>query len=291
MDSTTKVLFMLQYCNGLTWKDQYHLLKCFPDLKEIPHLTSSQFSFVTGRTEKHSDLILSQFHSLSFHKLYSSLIHSNTRFIPIYDQRYPESLKALPQPPWSLFAKGEIQLLKERKLAVVGARKGDHYGKKALQTIIPPLVQHRIVIISGLAKGIDAFSHEETLKANGKTVAVIAGGFDHVYPKENIQLANHIAEKGLILTEYAPDRKPEKWQFPARNRVISGLAHAVLVVQAAKKSGSLITASFAIEQGIEVFAIPGQITHPLSAGVHELIADGAKLVHSAQDILAEFPGI
>ncbi len=282
---------MLQYCSSVGWKDQYQLLQYNPDLTKLPLLTSAELALITGRTEKQADCILRQFHSLSFNHLHSSLIQSDTFFIPIWDERYPESLKKLPQPPWGFFAKGSLSLLKEKKLAVVGARNGDQYGKEALQKIIPPLIKKNIAIVSGLARGIDTFSHKEALKSNGKTIAVVAGGFQHFYPKENADLANRIAKQGLILTEYAPNIKPERWQFPARNRIISGLSNAVLVVQAAKKSGSLITASFALEQGIEVFAVPGSITHPLSEGVHALISDGAKPVHSAADILTEFPFI
>lgn len=288
MDETAKKLLILQYCPSVTWKDQYLLLKHDPYLREMPHLTAAEIARITGRSIKQAQIILHEFNSVSYNHLYSSLTKSQTTFVPIFDERYPEPLKRLPQPPWVLFAIGDVRLMKhDRILAVVGARNGDEYGRKALQAIIPGLVEKHISIISGLAKGIDAFSHEEALNAGGKTIAVIAGGFQHFYPKENIALARQIARDGLILSEYAPHIKPERWQFPARNRIVSGLSGGVLIVQAAKKSGSLITANFAMEQGIDVFAVPGPITHPLSEGVHSLIADGAKIVHCADDILVE----
>jgi DNA processing protein len=288
VNDTTKYLLLLHYCKGPGWKDYFHLFKHDPDLTHLLDTTPSQFSRLTGRSEQESASILQQLHSLSLEHILSSLTCSNTLFIPIYDKRYPDVLKTLPQPPWALFAKGDSSLLLGKKLAIVGSRHGDQYGKDALKQLIPPIVEKNITVVSGLAKGIDAFAHEQTLRSCGKTIAVIAGGFNHFYPRENIGLAQQISKHGLVVSEYAPPTKPEKWQFPARNRIVSGLSKAVLVVQAAKKSGSLITASYALEQGMDVFAVPGPITHPLSEGVHELIGDGAKIVHSAADIYTEF---
>ncbi|MGG3451348.1 DNA-processing protein DprA [Domibacillus aminovorans] len=288
MNDTTKYLLLLYYCKGPGWKDFYYLFKHDPDLMLLPKITPSQFSYLTGRSELQSASILQQFHSLSFEHILSSLARSNTHFIPIYDERYPDLLKTLPQPPWALFARGDLTLLKGKNLAIVGSRHGTQYGKDALKLLIPPLVEKNITVVSGLAKGIDAFAHEQTLHSCGKTIAVIAGGFNHFYPRENVGLAQQIIKQGLVVSEYAPTTKPEKWQFPARNRIVSGLSKAVLVVQAAKKSGSLITASYALDQGMDVFAVPGPITQPLSEGVHELIRDGAKIVHSAADIYTEF---
>jgi DNA processing protein len=289
LDNTEKQLLKLQYCPGISWKDQYLLLKNDPGLNQLSYMTAAEFAAITSRSIGQAETILNAFQALSYEPLYSSLLESSTTFIPIFDLQYPESLKKLPQPPWALFAMGNTSLLKSRNIiAVVGAREANQYGREAVQKIIPDLIKENTSIISGLAKGIDAFSHEEALQADGKTIAVIAGGFKYFYPKENIALAHRISKQGLILSEYAPNRKPERWQFPARNRIVSGLSKGVLVVQAAKKSGSLITASFALEQGIDVFAVPGPITHPLSEGVHALIADGARIVHSADDILSEW---
>lgn len=288
MNDTTNYLLLLHYCKGPGWKDFFNLFKYDTDLTYLSKITPSQFSHLTGRSELQSLSILQQLHSLSSETILSSLAYLNTHFIPIYDERYPASLKTLPQPPWALFAKGNLALLNGKKLAVVGSRQGTRYGKDALKVLIPPLVEKNITVVSGLAKGIDAFAHEQALHSCGKTIAVIAGGFNHFYPRENVGLAQQIIKHGLVVSEYAPATKPEKWQFPARNRIVSGLSNAVLVVQAAKKSGSLITASYALEQGIDVFAVPGPITDPLSEGVHELIKDGAKIVHSPADIYTEF---
>ncbi|WP_233129792.1 DNA-processing protein DprA [Domibacillus epiphyticus] len=291
MDSATKYLLLFHYCCEAGWKDLFHLFKHDPDFSQLPNLTASQLSHITGRSEQHSASILYKLHSLSAEHILATLSEENIHFIPFYDQRYPDVLKTLPQPPWALFSKGNTGLLSSQKIAVVGSRNGDQYGKESLKQLIPPLVKRNFTIVSGLAKGIDAFAHEQTIESKGNTIAVIAGGFNHFYPRENIGLARQIVNEGLVLSEYAPHIKPAKWHFPARNRIISGLSKAVLVVQAAKKSGSLITASFALEQGIDVFAVPGPITHTLSEGVHELIADGAKIVHSAEDILVELNGI
>ncbi|WP_338753985.1 DNA-processing protein DprA [Bacillus sp. FJAT-52991] len=212
----------------------------------------------------------------------------NISFIPLYSEKYPELLLQLPQPPWGLYALGDLSLLSsERKLAIVGARKANEYGVQSIQLLMPKLVEHNCVIVSGLAKGIDTFAHQEAMKLSGRTIAVIAGGFHHLYPAENISLAREMAKYQLVLSEYPPNTRPAKWQFPARNRVISGLSLGTLVIQAGKRSGSLITAYCALEQGREVFCVPGKITDPLSEGTNDLINDGAKLVRTSEDILNE----
>ncbi|MFK2824983.1 DNA-processing protein DprA [Bacillus sp. B190/17] len=288
LDELTEKIIRLQHCRGLGWKAIYLLLKQEPDLKNLYQYSASYISSVLAIPSSRSIPIVEQLAASLTQPLLRKYRDQGISVIPIYSSFYPPLLKTLPQPPWVLYASGSTAMLADdRKLAIVGARDADEYGRKVIQLLMPLLVENDCVIVSGLAKGVDAFAHEEALYKGGKTIAVIAGGFHHFYPRENIPLAKKILQSGLILSEYPPEVKPEKWHFPARNRIISGLALGTVVVQAGKKSGSLITAHYALEQGREVFCVPGRIDDPLSAGTNELISDGAKLVQTSADILSE----
>lgn len=208
-------------------------------------------------------------------------------YLTYFDAEYPDLLREIYNPPLILFYKGNIKLLTQKALAIVGARDANYYGRQVLNKIIPPLIEKEMVIVSGLAKGIDTFAHMATIENRGQTIAVLGGGFFHIYPKENDSLAKEIALRHLLLSEYPPIERPAKWKFPMRNRIISGLTQGTLVVQAKERSGSLITADFALEQGREVFAIPGNITDVLSGGTNDLIQQGAKLVMNANHIIEE----
>ena len=206
--------------------------------------------------------------------------------ITIESEKYPELLKQIYDPPKGLYIMGNIDILNNPSIAIVGCREATEYGKKAATYFAYNLAKQNINIVSGLAKGIDSFSHIGALQANGKTIAVIGSGLDIIYPKENAYLAKRILEQGgAIVSEYPLGTKPQKEHFPARNRIISGLSQAVLVVEAKEKSGSLITADFAMEQGKEVFAVPGNINSLNSVGTNNLIKDGATPVSNYSDIL------
>lgn len=200
---------------------------------------------------------------------------------------YPPALLEIPDPPCLLYAKGCLELLNRPALAMVGARNATPQGEQNATAFAQALAEAGITVISGLALGIDAAAHRGGLKGPGSTVAIIGTGADRIYPAHNAALAREIAAKGLVLSEFPLGTPPAAHNFPRRNRIISGLARGVLVVEAAINSGSLITARLAGEQGREVFAIPGSIHSPLSKGCHLLIKQGAKLVDSAQDILEE----
>ena len=210
------------------------------------------------------------------------------KVLTILDAVYPRRLKEIYLPPIVLFYKGELSLLNERLVALVGSREHSNYAKQCTKIIVQDLVQKKIGIISGLAKGVDSLAHRECLKGDGKTIAVIGSGLDVVYPPENANLYKEIGEKGLIISEYPLGSRPLKFHFPYRNRIIAGLSHGVCVVEAKERSGSLITANIALSENREVFAIPGSILDGLSDGCHHLIQEGAKLVTSGQDVLAEF---
>ena len=206
--------------------------------------------------------------------------------VSIFDQDYPIELKHTYNPPVLLFYQGNIELLSKPKLAIVGARKCSETGKQSVRKVVNELGNH-FTIVSGLARGIDTCAHMEALKNKGNTIAVIGTGLDVYYPKENKALQDYMSKNHLVLSEYAPSEQPLKYHFPERNRIISGLCQGVLVVEAKLRSGSLITCERAMEEGRDVFAIPGNILDGKSAGCHHLIQEGAKLVTSGQDILDE----
>jgi len=204
------------------------------------------------------------------------------------DTLYPLLLKEIPDPPPVLFARGDVSLLAVPQLAIVGARRATPLGLENAEAFACSLAQAGLCITSGLAQGVDAASHRGALKAGGKTIAVMGTGISRIYPAVHRQLAKDIlANGGLLLSEFPIDAGPASWHFPQRNRIISGLSLGVLIVEAALKSGSLITARMALEQGREVFAIPGSIHNPLARGCHQLIRQGAKLVETAADVIEE----
>lgn len=204
------------------------------------------------------------------------------------EKNYPEKLRRIYASPAKLYLLGDETILNKPSIAIIGCRQASDYGKKVAFRFAYELARQGIVVISGLARGIDTCSHLGSVRANGRTIAVLGSGFGHIYPKENKGLCREIIQKGgAILTEYAPESKPEKMHFPARNRLISGLSNGILVVEAKEKSGTLITVDYALDQGKDVFIIPGNITSQNSNGTNSLIQQGAKLVTKVEDILSE----
>jgi len=210
--------------------------------------------------------------------------------ITLADEVYPRLLLEIADPPPLLYARGRVELLQRAALAIVGSRNATLQGEANAQTLARALSEAGLTVVSGLALGIDAAAHRGGLAGPGSTIAVLGTGIDVVYPSRNAALAAEIAERGLLLSEFPLGTAPAAQNFPRRNRLISGLARGCLVVEAALASGSLITARAAADQGREVFAIPGSIHSPLAKGCHALIKSGAKLVESAEDVLAELAG-
>lgn len=205
--------------------------------------------------------------------------------IPIESSKYPKLLKQIYDPPQILYVLGNEKILNNPSIAIIGCREASEYGKKCAEYFAYNLAKQKINIVSGLAKGIDSFSHIGALRANGKTIAVVGSGLDIVYPIENKYLVEQIIkEGGTIISEYPIGTKPEKNHFPARNRIISGLSKGIIVVEAKEKSGSLITVDFAIEQGRDVFVVPGNINSKNSVGTNNLIKEGAIPVCNYKDI-------
>ncbi len=215
------------------------------------------------------------------------LERSGARLIPVDHADFPPLLRQIADPPLALFTRGDAALLASPQLAMVGSRNPSVEGRRNAEEFAAYLSRCGLTITSGMALGIDAASHRGALKAGGATVAVWGTGLDKAYPPRNLDLAEEIAAKGLLVSEFPPGTPPLPTHFPRRNRLISGLSVGTLVVEAANRSGSLITARLASEQGREVFAIPGSIHNPMARGCHRLLREGAKLVESAADILEE----
>ncbi|GAA0364964.1 DNA-processing protein DprA [Bacillus horti] len=222
-------------------------------------------------------------------KLLLELKAKDIYLIPITDPRYPPMLKEIFDPPWLLFAKGSISLLSQPCLSFVGSRKTTKYGIAATVKLVTSLVQQDWCVVSGMALGIDAVSHRVALQEKGATIAVLGSGIDIPYPSQHKQLYEQITQNGLILSEYPPGVRAHPGFFPKRNRIISGISYGTVVIEANKRSGSLITAQLALEQGREVFAVPGSIFDQQSIGTNLLIQQhGAKLVLEHSDITQEF---
>jgi len=205
------------------------------------------------------------------------------------DLRYPTALAAIHDPPPTLWIKGQADVLRTPSVAIVGSRAASAYALEVARRLGADLARRNVTVVSGMARGVDSAAHRGALDADGVTIAVLGCGVDIVYPREHAALAARICERGALVSEFPQGTPPLKYNFPQRNRVISGLSLAVVVVEAAEGSGSLITADFALEQGRAVLAVPGNVLGGRNYGAHALLRDGAKLVECADDILEELP--
>ena len=204
-----------------------------------------------------------------------------------FDSVYPKPLIELPNPPTIIYKRGDLVEEDSLAIAIVGSRHATPYGKRIAERLARGLAMAGYTIVSGLARGIDAAAHKGALEANGRTIGVLASGLLNIYPAEHADLARRVSESGALISESAPNHPPKSGSFPQRNRIISGLSLGTIVVEAADRSGALITARLASEQGREVFAVPGPVDSRMSRGCHQLIRDGAKLVESVDDVLEE----
>ncbi len=270
------------------------LLKRFHTPKDIYNATELELLEVDGIGDNTVKSILNSKNNRVLENHLEYLEKNRINFITIEDDEYPKALKEIYDYPISLYIKGNVELLKEKCIAVVGCRDVSDYGIKASKYFAYNLARNDICIVSGLAKGVDSFAHigaliQEKDRNNIKgvrTIAVLGNGLDSIYPKENQELANMILEYGgAIISEYPLGTKPEKMNFPARNRIVSGLSLGTLVIEAKEKSGTLITVDFALEQGRDVFVVPGNINSLNSVGTNRLIKEGAQLVNCYEDIL------
>lgn len=260
------------------------LYEYFPDLQ-----TAWQASFGelkrAGLSEKDAELIIAQRLHIYPEEEWRRLTKINVHVMTIKEKEYPPLLKEIYSPPALLYVKGTIPENLDFMVAVVGTRKMTSYGRQITPEIVRDLARMHIVIVSGLALGIDALAHQSCLEAGGQAVAVLGCGLDNVYPVTNCRLAEEVVRHGALISEYPLGAQPLKQHFPARNRIISGLSRGVLVIEGGEDSGSLITARCALEQNREVMAVPGNINSQTSRGPNQLIKMGAKVVTSAEDVL------
>lgn len=210
--------------------------------------------------------------------------------ITIEDDKYPEQLRSINNPPKHLYIRGNIELLKTPIISIIGSRACSENGTKLTQQFSKELVSQGITIASGMAVGIDSIAHETTLQEKGKTIAVLGSGFNNIFPTENIELYKQIIKKeGLVITEYPPEEKAKSKNFLERNRIVSGLSLGILVIEAAYRSGTSVTAKLAKKQGKKIFALPHEVSDKHGVGTNRLIQEGAKIVTNAEDIIREFP--
>ncbi|MBB1079104.1 DNA-protecting protein DprA [Limosilactobacillus sp. STM2_1] len=277
-------LLRLSLCRGISLVSKYRLWECAQRTRCFNNI-----NFLI----EHSKISLRS--ATAFKNNWTSSDLDNTvkmnkqePFITIVDPLYPLNLKETYCPPLVLFYRGNLSLLHQPSIGVVGTRQITAYGQSALRGLLPPLIKRQIVVISGLAQGVDGLSHELALKYGGQTIGVIGCGLDKAYPQNHQQLQKDVASRGLLISEYGIGEPPLAYHFPERNRIIAGLSEVVLVVEAKKRSGSLITANIALDENRSVCAVPGRIDAPLSVGCNSLIAAGAKPILKTQDLLDEF---
>lgn len=282
-----KYWIWLASVEGLGPVKKFALLNKFETAKRIYNATEKEILKVDGMSDKIVQNMQKAKDAKLLEKYEKYILKNDIKIINISDDNYPVKLKNIYAPPITIFAKGDISLLNSKSIAIVGSREPSKYGIYVAEKFSKELSKEGITIVSGLARGIDTFAHVGALSSFGKTIAVLGSGIDVVYPKENAKYYREISEEGLIISEYIVGTAPESKNFPQRNRIISGLSDGVLVVEARKNSGTMITTDFALEQGKELYVIPGNITSNLSAGTNNLIKEGAKLVTDVYEILED----
>lgn len=255
--------------------------------EEIYNLPLSQLKKIEGLTENDVKALTAHRRQFDVDKEWFDLMGQGVGFVSLENDIFPEKLRNIPNPPYALYYIGGLPDRNRKTVAIVGARGRSAYGSQVAGLLAQALSEHGVQVISGLAKGIDTDAHKGAIAGEGDTYAVLGCGVDICYPRENKYLYSKILERGGIISEYPPGAEPKAGQFPARNRIISGLSDCVVVIEAKEKSGSLITADFAMEQGRDVYALPGRITDRLSEGCNQLIKQGAGIIKSVDDFLLD----
>lgn len=286
---TKQYCILLSMVEGLGARWTCLLEKTFGGPDRVWHASENDLKSVPRLPRKIIQDLLAKRNRLDPEKEFYRLKEKGIQAVWINEPAYPSNLRHIYDPPRIIYVRGNVSVLNLPMFAVVGARRASHYGLSVARTVSRDLAKAGLCIVSGMARGIDTAAHRGALSADRPTVAVLGCGVDVVYPRENKKVMEEIIDKGAVISEFPPGTAPVASNFPVRNRIISGLSRGILVVEAAEKSGSLITADLALEQGRDVFAVPGQVTNGLNRGAHRLIKQGAKLVEEASDILEE-PG-
>lgn len=281
-----KELIFLHYIHPVPFNRYQSLLLENPLIEDFSSYSANHLQQILGINEEKAYQLQKQYREVSQLPLVELLQETGITALPYGHPYYPKELTELYDPPAVLYVKGDRTLLeKSLKVGIIGSRKATSYTMRALNFIVPPLVAEKIPIISGLAAGADTMAHQAAMEYGGETIAVLGHGFSHMYPKKNEEIAQVIAENHLLLTEYPPYILPAKWTFPMRNRIISGLSNAIVVTESVERSGTMSTVEHALDHGKEIFAVPGAIDCPLSAGPNKLLDEGAKPLWSGFQIL------
>lgn len=281
-------LIHIHACQGIGWKTIFKLLAYDASLQSIYEMSEVKLASTFSMKKDHAAHFYKDLHETTFSDWFRIYAEKGIHVVTRFDKEYSSVLAEIIDPPWVLYCKGDVSILREsHMLSVVGTRNPSKTGFQALKKLLDPLIEQRWGVVSGLANGVDSAAHRLSLRS--RTIAVLGSGIDHIYPSSARILADEIAKNHLLISEYPPSAKAQPWRFPHRNRVISGLTRGTLVIEAKERSGSLITADQALEQGREVFAVPGSIMEPRSVGTNRLIQQGARLVLRAEDILDEWP--
>jgi len=282
-----KYYIWLKSIPGVGEKRFLALKDYFGSPEKVWNASKSDLLCISGMEGSAAYILSSQFREKA-EEYMNKLSENGIRLISIEDSEYPDILKNIHNPPQVLHVKGSLNLCEHSAIAIVGARRATGYGTDMARQLARELAFMGITVISGMARGVDTYAHRGAIEAGGTTIAVMGCGIDIAYPPENLQLIDKVCQNGAVISEYGMGIKPFALNFPARNRIISGLSKGVIVIEAGEKSGSLITADLALEQGREVFAVPGNADSNSSKGTNTLIKQGAKLVTCVEDVLEEF---
>ena len=270
---------------GVSSKRIFEIENTIPDFSDFDE--SKKRNILSSILSRSSQKLLYRHDETSFKRYCERLKQLNVNICFYNNSDYPERLQHIDDPPILLYYQGKQSDKDHLAISIVGSRKSTAYGRSVCTYFVTELAKLGITTISGLAYGIDSIVHEASIKEGGRTIGVLGNGIDQIYPAKNRMLYEQVKEQGLIFSEFPLGARPVAYHFPMRNRIISGLGLGLLVIEAKEKSGTLITANFAAEQGKDIFAVPGNINHPNSKGTNQLIQDGAKLVIDVDDLLNE----
>ncbi|WP_310603299.1 DNA-processing protein DprA [Anaerosporobacter sp.] len=272
---------------GIGYKETAKLLSYYGTIEAVFTVDKDEISAIEWLSDSAKEAILKGADLEEEYRLYEKMIAKDIHFVIQEEEKYPRRLLNMYDPPWFLYYAGELPKEDLPSIAIIGARACSAYGMEAARKLAKELAMNKVQVISGLAKGVDGYAHRGALEGEGKTFGVIGSGLNICYPRENYQLFHDVEMCGGILSEYPMGSPALAFHFPVRNRIIAGLSDGILVVEAKEKSGTLITVDCGLEQGKDIYALPGKITDVLSRGCNQLIQNGAKLIQSADDIIME----
>ena len=289
LSNETISLIHFNLIQGIGLKTVQVLRDVFGSAERALQATANELSKIDGLTPTLCDLLIRKPVLYPIERELELINTYGCQVLTLYDDAYPQHLKQIDSPPLVLYVKGELTPEDALSISLVGSRNARDYGRKVSYRLGYQLAQHGVTVVSGLAKGIDTAAHRGALEAGGRTIAVMGNGLSVIYPAANRDLVKKVEASGALISEFPIGVKPKPGNFPRRNRIISGLTFGTVVVEASNRSGALITARLAGEQGREVFAVPGEIFSELSTGTHRLINNGAKLINTVDDLLNELP--